>query len=604
MLKGKSLSMRVRTSLRLLVAACLAAPLALLGPPASAASGWTAVAPLSAVRTGHVAVTGPDGRIYVVTGYQTGDIGQALIQDTAEVYDPASGEWSPIAPIPTGRTLPGAALASDGRIYVVGGAVNGGYSTAIEAYDPGADTWTSGLAPMPTPRYEVAAVAAGQGAQERVYALGGFNNGVAGGSFATVEAYDPATDTWSTVAPLPTARRGLAAVRGPDGLVYAIGGSPVSGSPPSNAVHAYDPATGTWSSRAPLPTARAYHAAALGADGLIYVVGGSGAGGSVEAYDPVADAWRAVASLPTPRMALAAAASGGRVYAIGGHMGVTALDTVEALVLAGATVSPSSLAFGDQEAGTPSAPRTVTVLSDGTQPLGVTGVTVAGADPGDFNVDADDCSARTLAPGSSCTVAVSFTPGGAGARSASLVVTATSAEGSHSVALSGTGVVTDATPPALILPADIVVDAVDPTGVDVGYTVTATDVESVVTSIDCVPASGSRFPIGTTTVSCTATDSRGNTSAPGTFQVTVQGATDQLGDLAGEVAGVGPGRSLAAHVERARAALAAGDTAGACRALDSFLNEVQAQSGKQLTVAQAEALATDANRIKAVAGCL
>lgn len=597
--------MRVRTSLRLLVVACLGAPLALLAPPASAASGWTAVAPLTAVRAGHVAVTAPDGRIYVITGFQTGSFGQALIQDTAEVYDPVSGAWSPVAPIPTGRTLPGAALASDGRIYVVGGHASGanGYSTAIEAYHPGTDTWAGGLAPMPTPRYEVAAVAAGQGDQERIYALGGFNNGAAGGSLATVEAYDPLADTWSTVAPLPTPRRGLAAVRGPDGLVYAIGGSPVAGSPPSNAVDAYDPATGTWSSRAPLPTARAYHAAAVGADGLIYVAGGSQAEGSAEAYDPIADSWRAVAPLPTPRRALAAAASGGRIYAIGGQVTVSALDTVEALVLAGATVSPSSLAFGDQEAGTPSGPQTVTVLSDGTQPLGVTGVTITGADPGDFHVDAGDCTARTLAPGSSCTVAVSFTPTGAGARSASLVVTATSAAGSHSVTLSGTGVITDATPPALHLPADIVVDAVDPTGVDVAYTVTATDAESVVSSIDCAPASGSRFPIGTTTVSCTATDSRGNTSAPGTFQVTVRGATDQLGDLAGEVAGIGPGRSLAAHVERAGAALAAGDTAGACRALESFLSEVEAQSGKQLTVAQAEALTADANRIKAVAGC-
>jgi len=47
----------------------------------------------------------------------------------------------------------------------------------------------------------------------------------------------------------------------------------------------------------------------------------------------------------------------------------------------------------------------------------------------------------------------------------------------------------------------------------------------------CAPASGSLFAIGTTTVTCTATDVRGNTSAPQSFTVTVKGAVAQLEDL-------------------------------------------------------------------------
>jgi hypothetical protein len=597
--------MRVRQPFALLVAACVAASLALLAPPAAAASGWTTAAPLPVVRSGLVAVTAPDGRIYVTAGYQTGSFGQAILDARTDVYDPGADSWSAAAPIPTARSLPGAALASDGRIYVAGGHTGGGlgYSGVTEAYDTATGAWTSGLATMPTGRYEVAAATAGQGAQERVYALGGFNQAAVGGSLATVEAYDPATDTWATVAPLPTARRGLAAVRGADGLLYAIGGSPASGSPHSNAVDVYDPATDTWSSRAPLPMPRAYHAAALGADGLIYVAGGLGAGANVDAYDPASDTWRTVAPLLTPRYGLAAAASGGRVYAIGGQVSTVAQDKVEALVLAGATVAPSSLNFGDQEAGTPGAAQDVTVSSDGTLPLGVTGVTVTGGAAGDFAVTADGCTGNSFPPGDSCTVSVTFTPSAAGARSATLVVATTSAAGTHTVALSGTGVITDATPPTLDLPADIVVDAVDPTGAAVSYTVTATDAESTVVSIDCSPASGSLFPIGTTTVSCTATDSRGNTSAPGTFDVTVQGGAGQLDDLLADVQGVGPGRSLAAKVESARAALAAGDTAGACAALDSLLAEVRAQSDKKIPVAQAQAITADATRIKTVIGC-
>ncbi len=591
--------MRVRTPIPLLLAACVAAPLALLAAPASAASGWTTVDPMNVVRSGLVAVAGTDGRIYATAGYQTGSFGQPILDNTSAAYDPATDAWSPVAPIPTARTLPGAALASDGRIYVVGGHTGGGfgYSGVNEAYNPSTDSWTAGLASMPTGRYEVAAAASGS----RVYALGGFNN--SGGSLATVEAYEPSTNAWTAAAPLPTPRRGLAAVTGPDGRVYAIGGSPVSGSPPSNALDAYDPVTNAWSSRAPLPTARAYHAASLGADGLIYVVGGLGAGGNVEAYDPATDTWRSVAPLPTPRYALAAASSGGRVYSVGGQVSTVALDKVEALVLAGASVMPPVLSFGDQEVGTPSGSLPVSVTSDGTLPLDVTGVTVTGAAASDFSVSEDTCTGSPLPVGGSCSVSVVFTPTAAGARSASLVVSASSFAGTHPVSLSGTGVITDAEPPVLSLPADIVVDAVGPTGANVAYTVTATDAESGVTSIDCSPVSGSLFAIGTTTVSCTATDGRGNTSAPGTFQVMVKGGAGQLGDLLADVQGAGPGASLAHKVERAQAALAAGDLTGACQALDSFLNEVRAQSGKKLTVAQAAALTADANRIKAVIGC-
>ena len=597
--------MRVRKPFPLLVAACMAVGLVLVAPPAAAASGWTTAAALPVVRSGLVAVTAPDGRIVVTAGFQTGSFGQAILDTRTDVYNPVTGAWSAAAPIPTARSLPGAALAANGRIYVVGGHTGGGsgYSGVTEAFDTATGTWTSGLATMPTGRYEVAAVAAGTGAQERIYALGGFNQAAVGGSLATVEAYNPASDTWSAVASLPTARRGLAAVRGGDGLVYAIGGSPVSGGPPSDAVDAYDPATNSWSSRAPLPTPRAYHAAALGADGRIYVVGGIGAGANVEAYDPGTNTWRTVAPLPTPRDALAAASSGGRVYAIGGQVSIAAQATVEALVLAGATVAPTTLGYGNQEAGTSSAAQDVTVSSDGTLPLDVSGVTVTGGGAGEFTVTDDDCTGHSFAPGDACTVSVAFRPTGAGARSATLVVTTSSAAGAHTVALSGTGVVTDATPPTLHLPADIVVDAVGPAGTTVSYTVTASDAESTVASIDCSPASGTRFAIGTTTVSCTATDSRGNTSAPGTFTVTVQGGSAQLDDLLADVQGVGPGNSLAAKVQRARAALAAGDRAGACAALDSFLAEVQAQSGKKLTTAQAQALAADANRIKVVIGC-
>lgn len=157
-------------------------------------------------------------------------------------------------------------------------------------------------------------------------------------------------------------------------------------------------------------------------------------------------------------------------------------------------------------------------------------------------------------------------------------------------------------PPALDLPADMAVDATTPAGATVSYSVTATDDNDPSPHVVCSPASGSIFPIGTTVVSCTATDDDGLADS-GSFSVTVVGADGQLTDLLLSVDGVGPGRSLAAKVRNAQAALARGDTGAACNILGAFINEVEAQSGESVTSGTAAQLIADATRIRAVLGC-
>jgi hypothetical protein len=130
------------------------------------------------------------------------------------------------------------------------------------------------------------------------------------------------SDTWTTVAPLPTARGGLAASTGPDGKIYALGGFDGSGQP-VNAVERYDLTQGTWTQAANLPTARHSLGAALGADGRIYALGGFDGSGqpvnAVECYDPRTDTWTLVGFMPTPRARLAVVAGAdGRIYAMGG----------------------------------------------------------------------------------------------------------------------------------------------------------------------------------------------------------------------------------------------------------------------------------------------
>jgi streptogramin lyase len=85
--------------------------------------------------------------------------------------------------------------------------------------------------------------------------------------------------------------------------------------------------------------------------------------------------------------------------------------------------------------------------------------------------------------------------------------------------------------------------------------------------------------------------------------VTVQGATEQLGDLADAVAGVGPGASLARKVSVIQADVAANDASGACEDLVAFGNELRAQSGKKLSAAQAAALLAKGEGVEAALGC-
>ncbi len=79
----------------------------------------------------------------------------------------------------------------------------------------------------------------------------------------------------------------------------------------------------------------------------------------------------------------------------------------------------------------------------------------------------------------------------------------------------------DTTPPVLTVPSSPTVAATSSTGAIVKYTVTATDPDDAVSAISCLPASGSQFPVGDTTVRCTATDTVGNVGTA-TFVVHVR----------------------------------------------------------------------------------
>ncbi|BDG03445.1 choice-of-anchor D domain-containing protein [Anaeromyxobacter oryzae] len=103
-----------------------------------------------------------------------------------------------------------------------------------------------------------------------------------------------------------------------------------------------------------------------------------------------------------------------------------------------ATVSPTSIAFGNQQVATASVTKTVTLSNTGYGTLAVTSVSVGGATPGDFALT-NGCGAA-VAPGTSCTLGVTFKPATSGARAGILSINSNDPVNPVlTVSLSGTG---------------------------------------------------------------------------------------------------------------------------------------------------------------------
>ena len=165
----------------------------------------------------------------------------------------------------------------------------------------------------------------------------------------------------------------------------------------------------------------------------------------------------------------------------------------------------------------------------------------------------------------------------------------------------------DENAPALHLPGPISVPATSPDGAVVEYEVTADDDTDPEPTVACEPVSGSTFPIGDSTVECTASDASGN-DATGSFTVHVRGAGEQIDDLRQVLVIVRDipeslRQSLDAKLVAAKAALDADDRTGACDKLKAFVAQVRAQSGRKLTTDLAAVLVEHATRIRTVMAC-
>jgi N-acetylneuraminic acid mutarotase len=202
-----------------------------------AAQSWSKGPDLPTAR-GALTATADGTRIYAIGGAKNPDYSTPELRPNVpvenvainEILDTSTGSWSKAMPMLTARNHHGASLI-DGRIFVVGGRIGSTFIIGLsnnvsttESYDIANNTW-SAVPGMPTPRSGIGtAVLNG-----RMHVLGGeaYINDLVG-TYRTHEAYDPKTNSWQRLPPMPTPRHGLA-VGEIEGKMYAVSGSNVAG---------------------------------------------------------------------------------------------------------------------------------------------------------------------------------------------------------------------------------------------------------------------------------------------------------------------------------------------------------------------------------------
>src|SRR5882724_6720443 len=281
-----------------------------------ATGNWTFTGSLNNARVLHTATLLLNGNVLVAGGYPNHDHSG---KGRAELYDPVSGTWTTTGNMSFGRTQHTATLLLGGRVLVVG---SGESPDTAELYDPATGTWTV-TGSLNTGRYAHTGTLLPKG-----------NVLIAGGSpgLTTAELYDPVTGTWTVTGSLNTGRYSHTATLLADGTVLVGGGRNDGGVVASAEV--YDPATGNWTPTGSLNVARWRHTATLLSDGRVLVAGGLGGNNStfasVEIYDPATGTWTVTGSLNNARsLYTATLLSGGIVLVAGGKTNDDILATAE-----------------------------------------------------------------------------------------------------------------------------------------------------------------------------------------------------------------------------------------------------------------------------------
>jgi N-acetylneuraminic acid mutarotase len=276
---------------------------------------------LSATSCGGTADDGatPDAATTADTGGTLDDAtgGSDDVNVSTDAEGGSSGGWTPLPPLAAGPRQETGVAPLGGKIYVIGGFNSAGVVVPlVEAYDPASRSWST-VAPFPKPVHH-ANTASVNG---KIYVVGALVESTFR-AIGEVYAYDPATNQWAPKAALPAGQeRGAGGVAVIGTKIYVAGGFRAAASVAD--FSSYDTASDVHSSLPPLSQA-ADHLVAGAVDGIVYAIGGRSGGitgllGRVVAFDPSKNMWSDRAPMITARGGCAAAVVRDRIVVAGGE---------------------------------------------------------------------------------------------------------------------------------------------------------------------------------------------------------------------------------------------------------------------------------------------
>jgi hypothetical protein len=256
-----------------------------------ATGAFTPVPGMTSPRDSHTATLLPNGKVLIAGGLLRTVNGNITYLNTAELFDPATGTFASIASMGSARQLHTATLLRNGKVLIVGGdktSVDGTLNTA-ELFDPATATFTSlGLGRLSEPRSSHTATLLPSG---KILIAGGYH---LEGPFAfaniTAEIFDPVSGSFTSLAPatMTVKRQEHTATLLPDGRVLIAGGD--GGGSVYNSAELFDPMSGTFTAvTAPMTSPRAIHTATLLPNGKVLLAGGYNGLGIQTAYSNTAE---------------------------------------------------------------------------------------------------------------------------------------------------------------------------------------------------------------------------------------------------------------------------------------------------------------------------
>lgn len=268
-----------------------------------------------------------DGKVYVFGGFYDSAL---RATEQVHVYDPGTDLWTRRADMPVALTH-GALAVDDRTVWILGG-FSGNHPGPVIAdtfrYDTVTDTWSSGPS-LPAPRGSGGAARLGR----NLHYFGGVSTDkeVSLGDHFVLDL-DNLAAGWSAATAMPVPRNHLGSTDF-GGRAYAIGGQFRHSNNPEDVdwVHAYDPATQAWTELEPLPFPRShFEPGTFSMNGKVVIAGGRAntlghlSVPDVTAYDPFTDTWQSLPPLPEALIAPVAKAFADRVLISSG--GVTAVS--------------------------------------------------------------------------------------------------------------------------------------------------------------------------------------------------------------------------------------------------------------------------------------